>query len=165
MKELSIQDARTLYALDGKAREIALSHYGEKELKDEFAGLPTTWEGLCYVSGHYIDSDSEVHEASISSLCVKLNRNLWPTKEEAAAALALSQLCQLRNVYNNHGGEWKADWNDDKQWKFSIEVCKGEINTSIYVQTHTILHFKSQALRDRFLENFRDLIETAKPLL
>ena len=48
--------------------------------------------------------------------------------------------------------------------KFSIEFCDNEISCDTIVRVPVILHFKSEELRDEFLENFGDLIEKLKPL-
>ena len=88
--------------------------------------------------------------------------SIFPTKEEAEACLALAQLCQLRDRYNEG---WKPHWEDYNETKYCIEFCQGRIETIDRVNCHKILTFKTEDLRDKFLENFKDLIETAKPLL
>ena len=42
---------------------------------------------------------------------------------------------------------------------------KDNIRVAEYLFIKKMLAFKTEELRDKFLENFRDLIETAKPLL
>ena len=86
---------------------------------------------------------------------------MFPTKEEAEACLALAQLCQLRDRYNDG---WKPNWIDGTE-KHSIYFYSDEIYSSYIYQTQKILTFKTRKLRDQVLENFRGLIETAKPLL
>lgn len=88
-------------------------------------------------------------------------KNRFPTKEEAEACLALAQLCQLRDIYNEG---WKPDWTDNNE-KFCIFFNNEKVYSGLSYYTRHILSFKTQELRDKFLENFRDLIETAKPLL
>ena len=85
----------------------------------------------------------------------------FKTKEEAEACIALAQLCQLRDRYNDG---WKPNWNKETD-KYTIIYSSDKIDTSFSVYSQRILSFKTVELRDKFLENFRGLIETAKPLL
>ena len=123
--------------------------------------LPKTWKDLEVVSGFYIDSHSKVNVFK-GCFATEENKNIFPTREEAEACVALAQLCQLRDGYN---GGWKPDWKDDREKKHCIEFFKGKIQKNYYHVLKKVLCFKTQELRDKFLENFRDLIETAKPLL
>ena len=124
--------------------------------------LPTKWEELKKLDGFYVEIDSEIDSISDGDISA-INRNVFPTKAEAEACLALSQLCQLRDAYN---GEPLADWCDWKsQCNYCIEVFENEISKFDYKCTRRVLAFKTLKLRDEFFENFRELIETAKPLL
>ena len=125
-------------------------------------GLPKTWEEVGVIKGWYTYAGGSINYFSegISTKCA--DRNIFPTKEEAEASLALAQLCQLRDIYNDG---WKPDWKDDREKKHCIEFFKGKIQKNYYHVLKKVLCFKTQELRDKFLENFRDLIETAKPLL
>lgn len=119
------------------------------------------WKDLGRVGGWYIRSDSTV----VRSDYVwpgDHNKNTWPSKEEAEAALALSQLCQWRDKYNEG---WKPDWNNYNRYKHVIVFVKGNIARNVSASTSCPLSFKSSEIRDKFLEDFRDLIEIAKPLL
>lgn len=123
--------------------------------------LPKSWEELKVVEGFYIDKDSNIYDCPKVNVLRK-NKNVFPTEEEAEACLALAQLCQLRDRYNDG---WKPNWEDYNEDKYCIEFCQGRIETFFRVNCHKILIFKTEELRDEFLENFRDLIEIAKPLL
>lgn len=123
--------------------------------------LPKSWEDLYEVGGWFVDFHSDV-VTSGSMHTGDSVKNRFPTKEEAEACLALSQLCQLRDRYNDG---WKPDWEDYNQFKWCIDVFKDNIRKVAYLFVKKVLVFKTEELRDKFLENFRDLIETAKPLL
>ena len=125
-------------------------------------GLPKRWEELKELTGYYVDTYSTVDRYPFPSDAVISARNLWPTKEEAEASIALAQLCQLRDRYN---GGWKPDWEDADDEKACIVVHKGRAQADLVYQLYHVLHFKSEELRDKFMENFSDLIEKAKPLL
>ena len=128
-----------------------------KKIEDE---LPKSWEDLYEVGGWFVDFHSKV-VTSGSMRTADSVKNRFPTKEEAEACLALAQLCQLRDRYNDG---WKPDWKKDND-KYTIIYSSDKIDTSFSVYSQRILSFKTVELRDKFLENFRGLIETAKPLL
>ena len=122
--------------------------------------LPKKWEDLYEVKGWFVDFQSKV-VTSGSMRTGDSVKNRFPTKEEAEACIALAQLCQLRDRYNDG---WKPDWKKDND-KYTIIYSSDKIDTSFSVYSQRILSFKTVELRDKFLENFRGLIETAKPLL
>lgn len=125
-----------------------------KEVKNE---LPKTWEELQKIKGHYVSSFSNV--CDIDGFSSNDLKNTFATKEQAEASIALAQLSQLREVYRNG---WKPDWNNKM---FCIEIYNNKIGTDEYLHLNHFLSFKDAETRDLFLENFRDLIEQAKPLL
>ena len=121
--------------------------------------LPKTWEELKNISGYLVSGFSEI----ISSSLINANdctKNIFPTKELAEASLALSQLLQLRDRYNG----------DNKGFIFSdnnycITFVDNRIEKSLYFHSQQVLAFRTEELRDEFYNNFKDLIEIAKPLL
>ena len=122
--------------------------------------LPKKWEDLYMVKGWFVDFHSDVVTTNIMHTADS-GKNRFPTKEEAEACLALAQLCQLRDRYNDG---WKPDWNDVNE-KYIIYFHADKIIRGDTCRAQSVLHFKAKKLRDKFLENFRDLIEIAKPLL
>nr|DAN48264.1 MAG TPA: hypothetical protein [Caudoviricetes sp.] len=154
-KELKIQVPEG-YKIDKKNSTFEKIVF--KKVENE---LPKSWEDLYEVGGWFVDFHSKV-VTSGSMRTADSVKNRFPTKEEAEACLALAQLCQLRDRYNDG---WKPDWEDDGQSKWCIEFFKGKIEKEFHYVTKRVLCFKTRELRDKFLENFRDLIETAKPLL
>jgi len=112
--------------------------------------------------GYEIDKEKSTFEKIVFKKVENELPKNFPNREEAEACLALAQLCQLRDRYNNG---WKPNWEDYNETKYCIEFCQGRIETIDRVNCHKILTFKTEDLRDKFLENFKDLIETAKPLL
>ena len=85
-----------------------------------------------------------------------------PSKELADATMALLKLLFLRDYYNQG---WQPNWCDYKQTKYTIENYMGEIWTSDEHRTSNILAFETPEIRDKFLEEQRELLEIAKPLL
>lgn len=124
--------------------------------------LPKSWEDLKFVNGFYVCGLSRIEKVRHNSTAISNNKNIFPTREEAEACLALSQLCQLRDRYN---GGWKPDWEDTNEQKYVIIIHTGRIQVETFFSIQHLLTFKTEELRDKFLENFKDLIEIAKPLL
>ena len=83
--------------------------------------LPKRWEELKVVEGFYIDEDSHIHDCPMVDVLRK-NKNVFPTEEEAEACLALAQLCQLRDKYNDG---WKPNWTTDDEEKYIISIHEG----------------------------------------
>ena len=124
--------------------------------------LPKSWKEFGEVEGWFVNNRCEIDYYDEGDSTNDMDKNLFPTEEEAEACIALSQLCQLRDRYNDG---WKPDWNITSETKYVIEVSKNTMVKNFYGNRHKILAFKTEELRDKFLENFRDLIEIAKPLL
>ena len=121
--------------------------------------LPKTWEELKNISGYYISSFCGITHSSLVNCCNSA-KNIFPTKELAEAALALAQLLQLRDRYNG----------DNKGFIFSENnYCIIFHDNSIFKcrdnYAKRVLAFRTIELRDEFYNNFKDLIEIAKPLL
>lgn len=122
--------------------------------------LPNSWEELKKVSGYYIDSGSDILPDN-NFTTYKCIRNLFPTKEEAKAMLAMAQLCQLRDRWN---GGWKPDWTD-YTCKYCIVFFKNILNKDMSYNVRCPMAFKTKELRNEFMETFKDLLEEAKPFL
>lgn len=158
-------DELTIEPKNGKVIDLENSDLsvGKIVFKKKETELPTKWEDLvnikgCYVRANYISKYNEY-------TALDSNKNVFPTKEEAEACLALSQLCQLRDAYNGEPLANWCNWTNSNQKKYCIVIYKGEIYKDDCVNISMILSFKTEKLRDKFVENFEDLILTAKPLL
>ena len=140
--------------------EEAMEEYAQ-QFKEEpkQPELPKRWEDLKIVEGYYISSDAKIYRSTSAAL--EENRMFFTSREQAEAAIALAQLSQLREVYRQG---WKPDWNDDQK-KYGIKFFRGDIDEEEIAWTNIFLSFQSSEIRDEFLENFRDLIEKAKPLM
>lgn len=123
--------------------------------------LPKSWKEFGEVEGWFVNNRCEIDYYDEGDSTNDMDKNLFPTEEEAEACLALAQLCQLRDRYNDG---WKPNWKDGTN-KHSIYFTCDEIDGVCECYSHRILTFKTVEIRDKFLENFRDLIKIAKPLL
>ncbi len=126
--------------------------------------LPTEWGAIGLIEGYYIDGLSKmcsVINKNTTENSHSGNKNVYPTEELAEAGLALTQLLYLRDIYNNG---WVANW-FESYTKYCIHVMSTSITRHNANVTPSVMHFKTRELRDTFLHNFKDLLETAKPLL
>lgn len=131
----------------------------EKIVFKKINELPKTWEDLKYIGGAYISVSSNIGTVN-STKTDYSNKLIFPTKELAEAVLALAQLLQLRDRYNG----------DNKGFIFGksnhcITIYNNKNDKSWFTYTQQVLAFRTIELRDEFYNNFKDLIEIAKPLL
>ena len=122
--------------------------------------LPMSWKELGVVKGYYILANSNINDIFYTN-AVDNNRNVFPTEEEARAMLAMAQLCQLRDKWN---GGWKANWKDCTE-KHCIVSYGNVLYKGICYHISHPMAFKTEELRDKFMETFKDLLEEAKPFL
>ena len=125
-------------------------------LNQSISYLPET----CY----YIDDkgsimDFEKKQVADATLA---DPNILTSKEYAEAFLALMQLIRFRDIWNEG---WVPDWSDSTTQKHTIRIDRGVIIKGISTTISYVLAFKTAVLRDKFSVTFKDLIETAKPLL
>lgn len=85
-----------------------------------------------------------------------------PSEELVDATITLLKLLFLRDYYNDG---WQPDWKNNKQTKYTIENYIDELWCESYTTNKKILSFKNDKIRDKFLEEQRELLEIAKPLL
>lgn len=89
----------------------------------------------------------------------------YPSKEICSAFEALRKLIILRDYYNEG---WQPDWSKKNKMHFCIRVRNNKIttdNNSDINEFNTVLVFIDYTIRDKFLEEQRELLEIAKPLL
>ena len=99
-------------------------------------------------------------EIFYSSNCDKVCSG-YPTQELADASEALRRLLFLRDYYNEG---WQPDWNTSG-FKQCIELEGKVVCGRDHAYSSRVLTFKSGEIRDKFLEEQRELLEIAKPLL
>jgi hypothetical protein len=130
-----------------------------KEIKNE---LPKSWEDLENLKGFYVGNTSDVVMTSDNVRKGKINHFIFATKEQAEASIALAQLSQLRKVYRQG---WVPDWTDEGSDKYCIRYYSLEAAIDCLLTIECFFSFQSREIAEQFLENFRDLIEKAKPLM
>jgi len=147
-----------------KIDEKALKE-GKIEFIKEEVKLPQSWEELGTIKGWWIDQHSRIQSRpkDYTMQATSFSKNVLPTKELVEAMLALCQLLQLRDRYNDG---WVPDWSDNTL-KYCISSRENEIKIDNYYASNRILAFKTELLRNKFYNapEIRKLIEIAKPLL
>lgn len=122
--------------------------------------LPKSLEELENIQGYWVTSHCRIIKNYVK--CRDENKNLFVTEAQAKASIALAQLSQLREVYRDG---WKPDYNSYSQKKYTIININEILIVNHAVNQHYFLAFQSAEIRDEFLNNFKDLIEEASPLL
>lgn len=128
--------------------------------------LPKTWEEFCETNPKkprefFISSNSyvfPVNNIDNPHRSSDFDKNLLAKEEQAEAILALCQLIQLRDCYNDG-------------WKPSSERCYLDcvyLGRRNWVQgkldSTELFVFRNQSLAKDFLNNFKDLLDKLKPL-
>ena len=159
MKKLSKEAAELLLNISNNEELQAFA----KELYPELGKkqLPKSWNELEYIQGYFVGTNCN-NVSFFGGDTDKYNRNLFATKEQAEAAIAMAQLSQLMKVYNDG---WEADYLDEESVKYGISYFGEKLKVGTVYSTRYFLVFKDEETAELFLENFTELIETAKPLL
>ena len=156
--KISLETATRWYnGTDTELKELAIQTYPELVKKE----LPKSYYELGKIYGYYIYHSSSKISDYFKTFSTSNNRNVFATEEQAEASLAMAQLSQLMAVYNDG---WFPDYNDCN-FKYAIFYYKEKIKISDINCGRTFLTFKDKETAELFLENFKDLILTAKPLL
>jgi hypothetical protein len=130
-----------------------------KEIKNE---LPKSWQDLENLKGFYVGINSDVVVTRDNVIKTKTNHFIFATKEQAEASIALAQLSQLREVYRDG---WKPNWTTEDK-KFCIETFgNNQLEIDNWHRKNYFLSFQSYEIAQEFLNNFRELIEKARPLM
>ena len=162
--KISLERARDWYNRGGEYKELALNAFSEKEITE--SALPNTWEEFCKnypikAEECYIGLNSEVI-CNDGDRTIYSDRNMLPSIKAAKAHLALMQLHQLRDCYRQ---DWVPDWEDDNIVKYCIVLESNKCVIFRNLVTCNFLSFQTIELAEKFLNNFKDLIEIAGDLI
>lgn len=127
----------------------------------EINKLPSSWKNLEHMGGYYVNPGSSTTHYK-SSYCIARLKSTFKTREQAEASIALAQLSQLRDVYRQG---WEPDWNNEYEEKYCVVFKRNDILVLDYLCLNHFLSFQDKETAELFLENFRDLIDKAKPLM
>ena len=150
---------RICYSSDGRLSGRITKMLSTKPYKIEFQGfeqkapVPTFEDVLDWLDNN--ENYQTVFE----------DERTYPSKEICSAFEALRKLIILRDYYNEG---WQPDWSKKNKMHFCIRVRNNKIttdNNSDINEFNTVLVFIDYTIRDKFLEEQRELLEIAKPLL
>ena len=163
--KISLERAREWYNRGGEYKELALSAFSEEEITRSI--LPKTWEEFCEMypvkdDEWYIGTNSNIIRMFQGKRYTRHYCNILPSQQAAKAHLAYMQLHQLRDCYRQG---WVPDWSDDKQTKYGIFFDRYILGVQSRYYYSTFLSFQSEEIAEKFLNNFKDLIETAGDLI
>ena len=143
-----------LFDIDGEFIDArpTLSVFETKYVsKEDFKKIPTFEEAWDYTKNVYIDKIGNFKKYEG-----------YPSQELANSFEALRKLIFLRDYYNSN---WKPDWNNSDKFKYCIEIYRGNLESMNYNTTYKIMFFKTPEIREKFLEEQRELLEISKLLL
>lgn len=128
---------------------------------------PRSWEEFCEkypvkAEEYLINSCGNILKNKIP-LCGRNTESWCTSKEEAEAFLALIQLRQLRKA-------WVGDWKQPNSRTYITVIAYNINDKKVSVESgnywsNMVLSFPTKEMAEDFLSCFRDLCETAKPLL
>ena len=108
-----------------------------------------------------VNEFGRISEIEAATFNIEDKTNFIKDKKIAEAYAVLPQLIRLVDEYNEG---WKPNYKDETA-KYYITICGDEIRFGEFGRNQEILIFKTQDIRDGFLNDHKDLIEIAKPLL
>lgn len=163
--KISLDKAREWYNKGGELKEIVLSVFSEKEITE--SALPNTWEEFCEMypikdDEWYIGMNSDIINMFKGKRYNRYNCNILPSLQAAKAHLAYMQLHQLRDCYRQG---WEPNWESYGQYKWSIYSYKCKFIVDFDFYHSQFLSFQSKEIAEKFLKNFKDLIEIAGDLI
>lgn len=141
--------------IDGKECEIVLTEEQKTEIEKISKKRVKRWEDLVHVGGFYIASNSYISVVG-GMKPDDSNRNSFATENQAKGVLAMAQLSQLMKDVN---GNWEADWTN-LSLKECIEFRGDRAITNSWQETGQFLAFPTAEIRDQFLKDHKELIET-----
>jgi hypothetical protein len=150
--KIGLETAQRWYGSnDEELKQLAVQTWPEvAEVK-----LPERWEDLGNVGGYYNAGNSGVSYAQ-DMATRDSNKNLFKTKQQAEASLALAQLTQLAAVWCDKNGMYGI-YIDFEKRVVSVDIA----NMGGW---EFILKFETKKKCNRFIELFKDLILKASVL-
>lgn len=142
---------------------------GDNYVVREKQNPPRTWEEFCEKypirreEAFFATCGNVIYAGGLTGTKREGTKNWCTSKEEAEAFLALMQLRQLRKA-------WVGDWEQPNSRICISTIAYNIDNEKVVVKTgnywsNITLSFPTLEMAEDFLSCFRDLCETAKPLL
>lgn len=147
---------------DGYEIDKEQSTFERIVFKKEEPKLPESWEEFCDMTpriGSYMDDNCGIMDVceSGSTMFCHSDRNLLSTKEDCEAHRALMQLHRLRDCY-------RQGWVPQAGF-MGYTIVVGASDDIHVLLVRGFMSFQNLEIAIKFVDNFRDLILTAKELL
>lgn len=131
-------------------------------LKKKEIKLPTTSEECVpFIKSEYYYIDNSGNVIEIDQDYNRKDSNIILNLETAEAFAALTELVKFRDIWNQG---WKPNYTSNTDI-FVITFHTDKPCLSTFAGYSSVLSFPNNQLRNKFYEQFKDLIEIAKPLL
>ena len=157
--EVSLDTAKRLYEQGGEYRDIALTAFKEHELIGD--RLPKTWDEYCAKHGE----EGDKIKASLNTAYTTINKYTFSDYKQTEAHIAMMKLHLLRDEYRNG---WLPCFGDNsKKYGIKWNMIAGKTRLVIvqHIYDSDSLSFPTYELTEKFLTNFRELIEEAGDLI
>ncbi len=125
-------------------------------MKDHFEEVkerPTSWKDLWEVCWYFIDTNSDICENYHIFYVAENNKNMFKTKQQAEASIALAQITQLLDRYDIP--------EESKVWIYNGWSLYS-VNTSAN-KRWWLLRFDTAEKRDHFYKHHKTLIDKLAP--
>ena len=161
------KDNQILYAtLESELGIIIQECFEELYLPEPTKELPNSWkewveQNSKVADEYFIADDCMIERINSERRTFNSDDNLLATEEDAEAILALIKLKRLRDTYRQG---WIPNWKTT-EFKHSIEYFKGYLEKKTTCHRNYFLAFQTLAIRDKFYDNFKNLIEQAKEFI
>lgn len=124
-------------------------------MKDHFEEVkerPTSWEELWEVNWYFINDDCEIKKANNFYTVYEDASNVYLTKEQAEASIALAQITQLLVAYDipeENIKRYTSEW-------FVYDGCSNK-------KRKWLLRFDTKEKKDHFYKHHKTLIDKLAP--
>ena len=148
------------YTLDGRYNRNGEQTLSTKPYKIVYEGFEQKGTAPTFETAvNWIASDNRYNPAYAE---IDKKEKVFLSKTYFYAFDALRKLIILRDYYNEG---WQPNWQNDEETKYSITVSSNELFRTILYSGSCVMSFKSREIRGKFLEEQKELLEIAKPLL
>lgn len=151
---------RNYYTPEGRFSKKHIPTLSTKPYKVEFQGFEQKAPAPTYEEAvKWIENNKRYNPAYVE---IDEKEKVFLSKTYFYAFEALRKLIILRDYYNEG---WQPNWKKEREIKYVIYNDSNKLAT---IQSYTfsyVLAFKEGNIRNKFLEEQRELLEIAKPLL
>ena len=149
--KLSTEQAKELYNTNKEFRNTILQKFTDYELG--IGPILKNWEDLDFENKVYPNYYGDINVIHANSKPVQL---AVPTKKHAKSMIAFAKLSMLMH---DLGDECNFDWDYNKEPKYVFYVAENKIYKTFFNESYHFLAFKTESVRDSFLEKHERLIK------